>query len=162
MFSDLTFPVWIAIVVIVFSFILKIVLLCFSDWYRDALKRVLPYYELGVLPSTFQATYAYYNVQPAYDSQRSMLTRWMYKPWRYMIDYVFALGAVIYLLVGMQCSFTGNCEVYAWIYVGFLCFMFALTMSRMLYDYMMWRTPRDKKQANPKSNSKSKHENRNL
>lgn len=136
-----TGPIWIASVVIVLSLVLKLFLYATSRWYRQWYipARTGGNGEKVVLPGPVDVVYSFYGSQPTYDSRRGEIMKDLPSPLTYIWVYLVALCSCVYLIYGMNCSFTGNCERYAWSYVVIVSVLFMLTMVRTLYDYATWR-----------------------
>jgi hypothetical protein len=138
-FGEVQNPVWIALIVIIFSLVYKLTLYLLSPWYRqEYMPRNISNTPVAVLPGTMNAIYNYYNGQPNVHSSATMKLN-IPNPLRYVGIYVIAIVACVFLLYGMNCSFSGNCETYAWIYVGFVAIMFTILISRMMYDYAAYK-----------------------
>lgn len=127
-------PIWVTIVVVCLSLVMKLFLYISSRWYRD--------WRVGnVLPNTLYVPYAYYNLQPTYDIGRGRSINRMANPIRYIFLYICSICACAYLIYGMNCSFKGGCQTYAWTYVFVIGVLFLFIMIRTLYEYVNWNKP---------------------
>lgn len=127
-------PIWVAIVVICLSLVMKIFLYISSRWYRD-------WRQGNILPNTLYVPYAYYNLQPTHDIGRGRIIDSMSNPFKYIFLYICSICACVYLIFGMKCSFTGGCQTYAWTYVAVIFVLFSFIMIRTLYEYANWNKP---------------------
>lgn len=143
-FTEVHQTVWIALIILVFSLFYKILLFASSSTYRRHVRdQASDSPESAALPNTMLLTSLYYKFQPSYYFPSQVVA--VPDPLRYIMIYVAAITSCVFILISMQCSITGNCNTYAWIYVGFLAFMFVLIMSRMLYDFAAWRQMRNRR-----------------
>lgn len=140
-YTEVHTTVWIALLIIVFSLFYKLSLFALSPTYRSINSKVAKEnMSMAALPSGMLLSSAYYGMQPTRNISNSTIqTTPLPDPMRYIMIYIAAIASCVFLLVSLQCSNTGSCETYAWIYVTYLAFMFVYIMSRMLYDYGSWR-----------------------
>lgn len=144
---ELTAPIWIALVVLVFALVYRIFLYIISRWYRDVY--LSGYQDVGegvFIPTEWRLVSSYFSMQPMNNNTRYQITMSMSSPLRYIWVYITAIATCIFLLYSMQCSVAGGCETYAWIYVGFISCIFIIDLIKTLYDYSEW-----KQYAQPKS-----------
>jgi hypothetical protein len=136
-----TGPIWLAIIVIAVSLLLNLFLYASSRWYRKWYLPTRTFYtkERVVLPGAAGVAMSFYDYQPTYDNRRGdMIKNWP-NPLSYIWVYFISIAACVYLLMGMNCAFTGGCERYAWSYVVVISILFTITMARTLFDYVDWR-----------------------
>jgi hypothetical protein len=142
--AELSAPIWIAMIVIIFSLLYKIFLFMISRWYRDVYLAKYHYSGEGVvIPTELNFARQFFSKQPMYNNKRDEIVGNMPSPVKYIWVYLSAIATCIYLIFGMYCSEKGDCQMYAWIYVGFISLVFIVDMMKTIYDYSDWRNARN-------------------
>jgi hypothetical protein len=137
---EMTGPVWIALIVLVFALLYKLFLYVMSRWYRDVYLSGYTSVDEGVfVPNEWNVVRTFYSFQPMYNSTRYRMFVDVPTPIKYIWVYLSAILSCIFLIIGMSCSASGGCETYAWLYVALLSVIFVVDMIKTLYDYANWR-----------------------
>lgn len=141
--APVTTTVWVAIGIMTVSLIIRLFFYAVSPIYRAAIGNSLVPYPLAY-------PLVYHRIQPMPDVARFNMFSRLSPSLASIATHILGLASALYLLWGMECSFTGKCEAYAWSYVVFVGFMAVFIICSMLYDYVKWRRSRPPPRPTPR------------